>query len=526
MIMHLTVSVVDANGTVITDPNLALGYVVPSDKYYPRGMVAQIIAYPDPNYQVGRWTGTDNDASTALTNNVTMDSDKHVTVEFEVAPIYQLTTSVIGGHGTLTVQPPGGFYPNHTIVMLVAVPDPNYRVNAWTGTDNDSSYALINTVTMNSNRTVTVEFEPDVATNLLVPFEYATIEQAIAAANPSRDNIIVAPGIHYVSDPNGINFQGKRVNLMSIDPDDPNVISRTIIDCAGSRYYPRRAFHFNSGEDANTIVQGFTIRNGFMTGPIGLPGRSYTLTPIPYEPLPDTDPPVPRAERGDDAIGDGYGGAILCENASSPTIINCVITKNVVTGAYGGDGADGEWGPFSFLPPDPNITNIETTDDGQYGGHGGTGMGRGYGGAIACLSGSNPIINKCIIKDNIARGGGGGDGGDGGEGYDGGLESGGGNGGDAIGDGIGGGIYCDGNSTPIIKKCSFINNSATTGLPGNGGYIGEGAARDPVAGEGYHGYPIPFGGIAGGAAYYAENTDPNFTNCTFIDNKAYEGYMT
>jgi hypothetical protein len=201
-----------------------------------------------------------------------------------------------------------------------------------------------------------------------------------------------------------------------------------------------------------------------------------------------------------------------------------VITGNVVTGAYGGDGADGDYGPFSFIPP--NSTNIETIDDGQYGGHGGTGMGRGYGGAIACLSGSNPIIRGCIIKDNLARGGCGGDGGDGGYVIDDGLESDGGYGGDAIGDGIGGGMYCDGESTPIITNCNFINNIATTGLPGNGGYIGEGDARDPRANEGYHGYPSSFGGIAGGAAYFANNTDPNFTNCTFTDNKAYEGYSS
>jgi hypothetical protein len=145
MIIHLTASVVDANGTVITDPNLALGYVVPTDMFYPRGTVAQITAYPDPNYQVARWTGTDNDASMAPTNTVTMDSDKHVTVEFEVATFYQLTTTVIGGHGTLTVQPPGGIYTNYTVVTLIATPDPGYRVKTWTGTDDDLSYALTNT---------------------------------------------------------------------------------------------------------------------------------------------------------------------------------------------------------------------------------------------------------------------------------------------------------------------------------------------------------------------------------------------
>jgi hypothetical protein len=62
------------------------------------------------------------------------------------------------------------------------------------------------------------------------------------------------------------------------------------------------------------------------------------------------------------------------------------------------------------------------------------------------------------------------------------------------------------------------------GLPGNGGFVGEGDSRDPRAREGYHGDPSPFGGIAGGAAYYTVKTNPYFINCIFTDNRAYEAY--
>ncbi|MHC4543549.1 MAG: right-handed parallel beta-helix repeat-containing protein, partial [Planctomycetota bacterium] len=413
------------------------------------------------------------------------------------------------------------------VFVLTAIPDPGYRVLSWTGTDNDPSWNInTNTVTMLSdNKAVVVEFEQDVVTNYYVPSEYATIEEAIVAAHPAGDNVIVARGIHYVTSPDGIDFQGKQITLMSADPDDPYTIANTIIDAAGTRYYPRRAFHFHSGEDANTLVMGLTIRNGFMTGPLGAPGL-YSLTPEPYEPVPGDDPPPPRAERGHDAVGDSYGGGILCENASSPTFLNCVITDCVVTGAWGGDGALGLSGGFFYLPP--LSTDIQDTPDGQWGGHGGTGIGRGYGGAIACRSGSRPIIRNCTIENNTARGGCGGTGAEGGFPGDGGDESEGGYGGTAIGDGIGGGIYCDGDSTPIITNCIFSNNIATTGLPGDGGVGSVYAYENPLIAAlaaGYAGYSIPFGGIAGGAAYFADSTDPNFTNCTFTGNKAREAYM-
>ena len=51
--------------------------------------------------------------------------------------------------------------------------------------------------------------------------------------------------------------------------------------------------------------------------------------------------------------------------------------------------------------------------DGQ---DGADGFGNGYGGAIACIDKSNPIIIECVIVDNVARGANGGNGGDGGNG--------------------------------------------------------------------------------------------------------------
>ena len=131
---------------------------------------------------------------------------------------------------------------------------------------------------------------------------------------------------------------------------------------------------------------------------------------------------------------------------------------------------------------DPNAVLTEIPD-GQWGGSGGDGSGNGYGGAIACLGGSSPIISDCTISNNFARGGCGGDGGNGGDGASTGMpptyqgnESFGGDAGISIGDGIGGGIYCENGSSPIITNCTFSNNIATTGARAAGGLAGQGNA--------------------------------------------------
>ncbi len=121
-------------------------------------------------------------------------------------------------------------------------------------------------------------------------------------------------------------------------------------------------------------------------------------------------------------------------------------------------------------------------------------------------------------------GGVGGDGGNGGSSTSGGQESDGGNGGAGYGDGQGGGIYCDGASSPKVIDCMFINNVARCARGGPGGAVGSGQARDPRAQPGVLGLTIPYGNVSGGAAYYATNTDPNFINCTFTKNKAFNAY--
>lgn len=68
-----------------------------------------------------------------------------------------LTTSVVGGHGSLS--PATGRQGHDAEVALVAVPDVGYQVHEWSGTDDDALLTNANTVTMDGAKTVTVEFE-------------------------------------------------------------------------------------------------------------------------------------------------------------------------------------------------------------------------------------------------------------------------------------------------------------------------------------------------------------------------------
>jgi hypothetical protein len=163
-----------------------------------------------------------------------------------------------------------------------------------------------------------------------VPSEYSTIQAAINACN-NGDIVIIAAGTYTGAGNRDIDFLGKAITVSSINPDDPCVIAATIIDCNGTVENPHRGFHFHSSEHADSVLNGFTIINGYVTYDLG-----------------------------------SAGGAIYCENESSPTIINCIITGNKAT----------SW-PL---------------------------IGGGSGGAI---SGHNGEIGNCLISENSATFGGG-----------------------------------------------------------------------------------------------------------------------
>jgi hypothetical protein len=68
-----------------------------------------------------------------------------------------LTTLTVGGEGI--ISPVGGLYQQGTVLALTCTPKSGYRIRGWHGTNNDQSLERTNFVTMDSDRTIRVEFE-------------------------------------------------------------------------------------------------------------------------------------------------------------------------------------------------------------------------------------------------------------------------------------------------------------------------------------------------------------------------------
>ncbi len=81
---------------------------------YLSGEVIQLTAAPDAGWEVGGWTGTDDDAGTALTNSLTMpESDHTVSVGYVSSCVASISPSsatfpIGGGSGSVTVTIPAG----------------------------------------------------------------------------------------------------------------------------------------------------------------------------------------------------------------------------------------------------------------------------------------------------------------------------------------------------------------------------------------------------------------------------------
>lgn len=127
---------------------------------------------------------------------------------------------------------------------------------------------------------------------IYVPDDHEDVQAAIDASCDG-DTIIVTDGIYTGDGNRDISFKGKTITLKSA-----NGPENCIIDCDGNKAEPHRGFYFYNNEGPNTVIDGFTITNGF--GPYKkIYGSTYSR-----------------------------GGAIHCYNNGSPTIENCIIRNN------------------------------------------------------------------------------------------------------------------------------------------------------------------------------------------------------
>ncbi len=232
-----------------------------------------------------------------------------------------------------------------------------------------------------------------------VPAQCPTIQQAIDNSWEGG-TVWVADGTYTGDGNRDIDFRARAITVRS-----ENGPEQCVIDCNGTEIELHRGFYFYSGEDANSVLDGFTITNGYV------PGSWYI----------------------------GIGGAILCENNSSPTITNCIFTGN----SAGWDG-----GAINNLSSSPTISNCTFIENSAIGNDGGAinnetssptitncifrrNSAYDWGGAIRNIFYCNPTIKNCLFAGNLAD--------------------------------DGGAMFYYQQSDPTIKHCTFAGNFARNG---------------------------------------------------------------
>ena len=211
-----------------------------------------------------------------------------------------------------------------------------------------------------------------------VPDEYSTIQSAINAASNS-DIVIVADGNYTGEGNRNITFQGKAITVKS--EKGPR---NCIIDCEASRESPRCGFDFNNSESRSSVLEGFTIINGYgqfhqgfyAGGAIYCEGSGPTIRRC-----------ILKNNMNDKISFDTDGGAIACYSGAYPLIENCIISDN-----------QSYWsGGINISGSSPTIWNCIILDNSA-----------DYGGAIVLWGAFRANIFNCTILNNSADTDGGG----------------------------------------------------------------------------------------------------------------------
>ncbi len=174
---------------------------------------------------------------------------------------------------------------------------------------------------------------------------YLTIQGGIDAAGPG-DTVLVLTGTYTGAGNRNLDFGGTNLVLLS-----DGGYGVTTVDCGDAG----RAFFFNSGEDTNSVVSGFTITN---------------------------------------AAADSGAGA-FCGNGSDPRFEDCLFLDNT---------AEERGGGLCCANSSPIVRNCRFEQNTAYLDQSGV----AYGGGMACLGSSSPLVVDTDFEGNAANRSGGG----------------------------------------------------------------------------------------------------------------------
>jgi hypothetical protein len=254
--------------------------------------------------------------------------------------------------------------------------------------------------------------------------DFETIQEAIAAALDG-DVIELTDGTFTGDGNRDLDYLGKAITIRS-QSGNPEAC---VINCelAG------RGCHFHSGEEPITVLEGVTITNGLQQS--------------------------------------GWGGGIACMNGSSPTLSNCILRTNTVTGVpdpeppYTGCGG----GLFCTAGSSPAVTGCTFVGNASQDFHG--------GGAL-CEESSHPTLVACTFLNNRAFN-------------------------------WGGGLCCRASASPTLDGCVFTNNV---------GYMGGAILCVNSSPEITNVIFVADSADFGGAIMTREGSSPTITGCSFTDN--------
>jgi hypothetical protein len=212
---------------------------------------------------------------------------------------------------------------------------------------------------------LTFALPPAFSATIRVPVDWPTIQAGIDAANES-DTVLVASGLYVGPGNRNMSFAGKNLVLCS-----EAGVESTIIALDADNVDPARAISFQSGETGASIVQGFTIRNGYwpsQAGAILCHGASPTIRDCVF---------LENRAAG--------GGAMYIVNSSS-IVEGCVFTGNEAYNGQGGAIASATT-PALVIAECSFVENAGTE-----------------GGGVSCGWGSSARISKCQFLSNARSG--------------------------------------------------------------------------------------------------------------------------